>query len=112
MSPPGLAKQTMMSKNSGSESKLQEIEMGAHNRIVDVRYDRRLANLHLTYESGATDEVTLLRFGSVPFEFAEDMERKLKRFEIAPDGKSVYFPDMGITYSEEELDDSLPSDRD
>jgi hypothetical protein len=76
--------------------------VGGHDRIIDVKYDRRLAYLHLTYESGATSEVNLLRFGNVPFEFAEDMEKKMKRFEIAPDGKSVYFPDMEMTYSEEE----------
>jgi hypothetical protein len=70
--------------------------MARHDRIVDVRYDRRLARLHLKYESGASSEADLLGFGTVPFEFADDLERKMKRFEIASDGKSVYFPDMGV----------------
>lgn len=76
--------------------------MSARGRIIDVKYDQGLAQLHLTYESGIESEVDLLKFGNLPFEFSESMGKKMERFEIAADGKSVHFPDLEMTYTEED----------
>jgi hypothetical protein len=75
--------------------------MSTPGRIIDVKYDQRLAHIHLTYEDGTEGEVDLLKFGNLPFEFAESRAKKMERFEISADGKSVYFPDLEMTYTEE-----------
>ena len=62
--------------------------MSARGRIVDVKYDRRLAHLHLTYENGTESEVDLLKFGNLPFEFAESRAKKMERFEISAERRS------------------------
>lgn len=67
-----------------------------------VRYDCQLAHLHLTYDSGVQSEVDLLKFGNLPFDFAEAFSKKMARFEIAPNGKSVHFPELEMTYTEED----------
>jgi hypothetical protein len=78
------------------------MKMSARGRIVDVKYDQRSAHLHLIYETGTASEVDLLKFGNLPFDFAESFGRKMERFEISSDGKSVNFPDLDLTYTEED----------
>jgi hypothetical protein len=78
------------------------MKMSVRGRIINVRYDQRLAQLQLIYEGGIRSEVDLLKFGNLPFDFAESFGRKMERFEILSDGKSVHFPDLEMTYTEED----------
>ena len=84
--------------------------MSAKRRIVDVKYDKRLAHINLTYDDGEKEEVNLLSFGNVPFYFSDELGRRMQRFQIAPDGKSVYFPDMEMSYAEEEVEETEEED--
>jgi hypothetical protein len=74
--------------------------MTTRGRIVGVMYDQQLAHLHLTNDSGVKSEADLLKFDNLPFDFAESFSKK--RFEIASDGKSVHFPDLEMTDTEED----------
>jgi len=76
--------------------------MGAPGRIIDVKYDEASAHLILSYSDGTERDVDLLAFDSMPFESPESRAKKLQRFVISEDGKSVYFPDhYEMTYTEE-----------